>query len=112
MRLVGALEGLESVTEKLGIPVATAWSPDLLPTDHPYYCGRQGAIGTRAGNFTVQNADLLIVVGARMPIRQISYNWAAFARHAHKIQVDADRQKCHSPVSPIRAVFVFKGTNW
>ncbi len=97
LRLAGALEVLEGVTQKLGIPVATAWSPDLLPTDHPYYCGRQGAIGTRAGNFTVQNADLLIIVGARMPIRQISYNWAAFARHAHKIQVDADPAELAKP---------------
>ena len=97
VRLAGGLEILERVTARLGVPVATAWSPDLLPTDHPYYCGRQGAIGTRAGNFTVQNADLLIIVGARMPIRQISYNWSAFARHAHKIQVDADPAELAKP---------------
>lgn len=82
VRLAGGLETIEKVAAQLGIPIATAWTPDLLPTDHPCYCGRQGSIGTRAGNFTVQNADWLLIVGARMCIRQVSYNWPAFARHA------------------------------
>jgi acetolactate synthase-1/2/3 large subunit len=97
VRIAGALDQLELLADRLGIPVATAWSPDLLPTDNPYYCGRQGTIGTRAGNYTVQNSDLLIIVGARMPIRQISYNWSAFARHAHKVQVDADPAELEKP---------------
>ena len=52
--------------ERLGIPVTTAWTHDLIATDDPHFCGRQGTIGTRAGNFTVQIADLLLVVGARL----------------------------------------------
>lgn len=97
VRLADALDDVEVAASTLGIPVVTAWSPDLIASDHPNYCGRQGAIGTRAGNFTVQNADLLLIVGARMPIRQISYNWSAFARHAHKIQVDIDPAELAKP---------------
>ncbi len=82
VRIAGALDVLEETAKSLGIPIATAWLPDLLPSDSPYYCGRQGTIGTRAGNFTVQNADLVLIVGSRMAIRQISYNWKSFARHA------------------------------
>jgi acetolactate synthase-1/2/3 large subunit len=99
VRIAGGLETLERVAAELGIPVATAWLPDLMPSDSPYYCGRQGTIGTRAGNFTVQNSDLLIIVGSRMAIRQISYNWKAFARHAYKIHVDADPAELSKPTS-------------
>ena len=59
--------------EKLQIPVVTAWNAhDLVSDDNPYFCGRPGTIGTRGGNFIVQNADLLLVLGCRCNIRQIS----------------------------------------
>ena len=99
VRLAGALDVLDELAPKLGIPIATAWIPDLIASDSPYFCGRQGTIGTRAGNFTVQNADLLLIVGSRMAIRQISYNWKAFARHAYKIHVDADPAELNKPTS-------------
>ena len=40
VRLAGALDLLE-IADVLKIPVATAWTPDLLSTENPYYCGRQ-----------------------------------------------------------------------
>jgi acetolactate synthase-1/2/3 large subunit len=99
VRLAGALDLLEEIAGLLKIPIATAWTPDLLPTDNPYYCGRQGTIGTRAGNFTVQNADFVLILGARMGIRQVSYNWKSFARYAYKIQVDVDPAELAKPVA-------------
>jgi acetolactate synthase I/II/III large subunit len=99
VRLAGALDLLEQIAALLKIPIATAWTPDLLPTDSPYYCGRQGSIGTRAGNFTVQNADFVLILGSRMAIRQVSYNWKSFARYAHKIQVDVDPSELNKPTS-------------
>ena len=54
-------------------------------------------MGDRAGNFAVQNADVLLVLGCRLHIRQISYNWKAFARHAYKIQVDIDEAELSKP---------------
>jgi acetolactate synthase-1/2/3 large subunit len=99
VRLAGALDLLEEIAALLKIPIATAWSPDLLPTDNPYYCGRQGSIGTRPGNFTVQNADLVLILGSRMCVRQVSYNWKSFARYAYKIQVDVDPAELSKPIS-------------
>jgi acetolactate synthase I/II/III large subunit len=53
----------------------------------------------------VQNSDVLLVVGSRLNIRQISYNWPSFARHAFKIQVDVDRAELEKPtVHPDLAV--------
>ena len=32
-----------------------------------------------------QSADFLLVLGSRLNIRQVSYNWATFARAAFKV---------------------------
>lgn len=98
VRLAGALDPLRACAERLNVPVATAWTAiDALATDHPLYAGRPSTIGDRGGNFTVQNSDLLLVVGSRLNIRQVSYNWRAFARHAYKVQVDVDPWELRKP---------------
>jgi len=97
IRHAGAVEIFDTVIRKLGIPVTTAWTHDLIASDDPLFCGRPGTIGERAGNFTVQNSDTLLVIGSRLNIRQVSYNWQAFARHAYKIQVDVDAAELNKP---------------
>ena len=97
VRLAGAVDLFRLLAERLEIPVTTAWTHDLIPSDHPLFCGRQGTIGTRPGNFTVQNADFVLIVGSRMCIRQISYNWESFARAAYKVQVDVDAAELAKP---------------
>jgi acetolactate synthase-1/2/3 large subunit len=97
VRLADAIPEFQELAERLQVPVTTAWTHDLLPSNHPLYCGRQGTIGTRAGNFVVQNADLLLIVGSRLCIRQISYNWSSFAREAFTVQVDVDAAELDKP---------------
>ena len=97
IRIAGAGEVLLKLAERLQVPVATAWTHDILPSDHPLFAGRPGTIGTRAGNFVVQNADLVIILGSRLNIRQVSYNWSSFARNAKKIWVDIDEAEFHKP---------------
>lgn len=100
-----AVAEFESVIRRLGIPVTTAWTHDLIASDDPLFCGRPGTIGTRAGNFTVQNADLVLILGSRLNIRQVSYNWQAFSPRAFKIQVDIDPAELKKPtVKPDMAV--------
>ena len=98
VRLAGALEEFEAVIRRLRIPVVTAWTHDLIASDDELFCGRPGTIGERAGNFTVQNSDVLLVLGSRLNIRQTSYNWASFARFATKIQVDVDAAEFSKPM--------------
>jgi acetolactate synthase-1/2/3 large subunit len=99
IRLAGALEEFQKVIELLGVPATTAWSHDVIHYTHPQYIGKQGSIGDRAGNFAVQNADLVLIVGSRMPIRQVSYNWENFAPDAYKIQVDIDPAELAKPIA-------------
>ncbi|HEV2043771.1 MAG TPA: thiamine pyrophosphate-dependent enzyme, partial [Sphingomicrobium sp.] len=57
--------------------------------------------GDRAGNFAVQKSDLLLVLGCRLNVRQISYNFAAFAPDAKKIMVDVDAAELAKPTLSI-----------
>lgn len=98
VRIAGATNLFRNVVSKLGIPVATAWNHDVIETADPCFCGRAGSIGDRAGNFTVQNSDVLLVIGSRLNIRQVSYNWENFARHATKIIVDVDPAELAKPI--------------
>ncbi len=97
VRLAGATETFRAVAARLALPVTTAWTHDLLSSDDPRWCGRPGTIGDRAGNFVVQSSDTLLVLGSRLNIRQIGYDWASFAEHAYKIQVDIDGAEMDKP---------------
>jgi acetolactate synthase I/II/III large subunit len=106
VRIAGAIEVFNAVKDKLRIPVTVArTAQDTVSSDDPFYCGRPGIDGERAGNFTVQNAETLVVIGSRLSIRQVGYDWKSFARHAFKIQVDVDPVELNKPtVKPDMAV--------
>jgi acetolactate synthase-1/2/3 large subunit len=98
IRLAGAIDIFEKVIRKLGIPVTTAWTAhDTMASDDPLYCGRPGTLGDRPGNFTVQNSDVLLIIGCRVNVRQSSYSWTDFADKAFKIQVDIDPAELDKP---------------
>jgi acetolactate synthase-1/2/3 large subunit len=102
IRFSGAYADFLELIEKLQIPVVTAWNAhDVLWDDHPLYCGRPGTIGNRGGNFVVQKSDLLLILGCRLNIRQISYNWENFAPMAYKIMVDIDPGELLKPTLSI-----------
>ena len=90
VRLAGAIPAARQLAEALEVPVLTAWSHDVFANDHPLFSGRPGTIGTRAGNLALQACDLLLVIGSRLNIRQVSYNWAALAPLARIVMVDID----------------------
>jgi acetolactate synthase-1/2/3 large subunit len=108
VRTAGAVEDFRALAERLAIPVVTAWNAhDLMWEDHPLYAGRPSTVGDRAGNYAVQNSDLLISIGCRLNVRQIGYEFAAFAREAYKVVVDIDaielRKPTISPDLPVHA---------
>ena len=102
VRLAKVENLLLQMIEELGVPVCTAWTAhDLIPSDHRLYAGRPGSVGDRPGNFAVQNSDLLLVLGSRLNIRQVSYNWNSFGKNAFKIQVDVDEAELRKPTTKI-----------
>ncbi len=98
IRLSGGYDAFRSAAEKLNIPVVTYWNAvDLIEDDNPLYCGRAGNMGDRAGNWAIQNADLILAVGTRISIRQVGYNWKTWARAAQVIMVDIDKAEMKKP---------------
>jgi acetolactate synthase-1/2/3 large subunit len=98
VRASGQHDVFLKLIDKLRVPVVGGWNAyDIVWNDHPLYAGRPGTIGDRPGNFTVQNADLLLILGSRLNIRQVSYNWKSFAREAFKIWVEVDEPEMKKP---------------
>jgi acetolactate synthase-1/2/3 large subunit len=98
IRLSNQYENFLKLVSSLGIPTVTGWNAhDALPNFNECYAGRPGTVGDRAGNFTVQNSDLLIVLGSRLNVRQVSYNHKNFASRAYKIHVDIDQTELNKP---------------
>ncbi len=92
IRLSGAYDIYREVIERLGIPVVTYWNAiDLIEDDNPLYVGRAGNMGDRAGNWAIQNADVILAIGTRISIRQVGYNWQDWAHDAEVIMVDVDK---------------------
>ncbi len=108
IRLSGALNEFEELVSKLNIPVVTTMNGfDTVAEDNPNFVARIGTVANRAGNFTLQNADLVITVGSRNNIRQVSYNWENYAKNAKLVCVDIDQaeldKKTIKPVLKIHA---------
>lgn len=98
VRLSGQYERFLDLVTRWRIPVVTDFnSNDLVPSDHAVFVGGGGSLGTRAGNFAVQNADLVVSLGCRLGIRQVSYNWENFAPRARRVMIDVDEAELDKP---------------
>lgn len=82
---------VRKLADLLKIPVLLTWkSMDMLPEDYPWFAGRPGSVASRGANFTQQNSDCILVVGARLDMPQIAFSHKNFARAARKVLVDVD----------------------
>lgn len=91
IRLSGAKDAFRKFVDYARVPVLLTWSGiDLLDDNNDYYFGRFGLYGQRAANFIVQNADTVIVLGSRLALPQVGYDFSQFARGAKIIVVDID----------------------
>ena len=91
IRIAKAISEFFDLLSVMKVPVLSTFNGyDIIASDHPLFAGRIGTIGTRSGNFALQNSDLIISIGSRNNIRQVSYNWEFFGRLAKKIVVDID----------------------
>ena len=62
------------------IPIMTTWNAtDLVPSDNKMFVQRPGAFAERAANFNIQNCDLYISIGSRLPYMVTGYNKKDFA---------------------------------
>ncbi|MDE5907431.1 MAG: thiamine pyrophosphate-binding protein [Lachnospiraceae bacterium] len=94
LRTAEALEIFHSLCNKWNIPVVAAKSlADIMPNGDKNYFGNFGINGGRAGNFIVQNADCLLVLGCRLAFGHIGFNYELFSPNSIKIVVDVDNEE-------------------
>lgn len=108
IRTAGVYDKFLKLVDRLNIPVVTTFdSIDLISDDNPLYAGRAGDVGNRYGNWAIQNSDLIITIGNRLGIRQVSYAVDTWARKAFVIMVHEDPIELLKPVVhvelPVRA---------
>jgi acetolactate synthase-1/2/3 large subunit len=91
VRLSGALDEILELGKLLKVPMFPTWNAlDIICSDYEYYGGRIGTYGGKGRNFGIQNSDLLLAIGSRIPGRITGGNINSFARGAKKYMVDVD----------------------
>jgi acetolactate synthase I/II/III large subunit len=112
VRLAGAADRFVRFAECLGVPVLTTWlGLDLIGDDHPLHFGRPGGIAPRGANFTLQNCDCLVIIGARLDMALTAYSHERLARAATKVMVDVDRAEIRKMKTEIHLPIVTDAAN-
>lgn len=92
IHLSKAEKNIELLLKRIKIPVLTSWNAsDLVNFNDETYIGRAGLFGDRASNFTIQNSDLIFVIGSRLSQPQVGYNLSNFAINSKIIYLDIDK---------------------
>ena len=80
-----------NLADEFNIPIVTTKNGfDIVANDNRLLAGRIGINGQRAANIAVQNADLIIALGARLPLVTVGYETNLFGKNAKKVLVDVD----------------------
>jgi len=91
IHLAGREEAMSLFLERVGWPTLLTWgAADLLDNNSVVRVGTFGTHGTRLGNFTVQNADLIVSIGSRMDTKATGSPVTTFAPGAKIVMFDVD----------------------
>jgi acetolactate synthase I/II/III large subunit len=89
------IDEFREFVNKYKIPVVyTSSGSSILGSEYKFSIGSVGSQGcSREGAFTVQNSDLLLVLGSRLNSLTIGSDTEKFARNAKKIIIDIDKEE-------------------
>lgn len=91
IRAGAATNEFRGLVDRLGVPVVNSlMGVDALPFAHPLRVGMIGTYGNRWANIALARADLLLVLGSRLDIRQTGADTQAFAADRPIHHVDCD----------------------
>lgn len=97
-RWADAMDGWLQQADRVGIPCVSTLMGHERVVARGNYFNMIGSYGNREANWAVQNCDLLIVLGARLDVRQTGSDVEDFARHARVIQIDIDPAQLNNRV--------------
>lgn len=98
-RWADAMDPWLAVADQLNIPYVSTLLGHERVVARKNYFNMVGSYGNREANWAVQHCDLLIVVGARMDVRQTGANLGDFARNAKVVQIDLDPAQLNNRVT-------------
>ena len=90
--------------DNLGIPYVSTLMGHERVVARSCYFNMIGSYGNREANWAVQNCDLLIVIGARLDVRQTGADLEDFARQAKVVQIDIDLKQLNNRVQADLAI--------
>ena len=94
VKLSNSVHKIKKLISKYNLPFSLTWNAsDIIESNNKFYCGRPGAFAERGANFIVQNCDLFLSIGSRLPYMVTGYNSKDFARNAYRITVDIDESE-------------------
>lgn len=93
-----AAGALRALAERERIPVATSLlGVGAIPSDHELALGYVGHTGTAWANRALDSCDALLVVGARLDVRQTGTRTERFASGARIARIDVDAGELAAP---------------
>ena len=99
IRQANAVEEFKHFITTYNIPyVSTYGARDYFDHSHNLNVGTVGIKGSRAGNFAMQNADVLLVLGSSLGTSVTGYDSNQFNRRAIKIVVDVDKEELNKDI--------------
>ena len=102
IRQSGLVDEFVEFVEKYNIPyVSTYGARDYTANEHPLSIGAVGQRGSRAGNFAMQNADLLLILASSLNASVVGYDPKQFAPASVKVLVDTDWNELHKNIVKI-----------
>ena len=92
VRLSNTYDKLDHFLKKTNIPVVTGphSGVDVVDNTLKNYCGRIGILGQLTSNQIVQECDLILCLGSRLPVKMTGYNIPEFSPKSKKVIVDVD----------------------
>lgn len=92
VKAANAVSLFRAFTKTLNIPVvSTCFANDALEYENPLFVGHPGVKGDRAGNFAIQDCDLLLSIGNSFHVTTTGYEIELFSPGSFKIMVDLDQ---------------------
>lgn len=94
VELAGRQQEMVDWLQKTRTPFVASWSAlNIFDHNMPNYLGHFGVYGNRGGNYVIQNADRILVLGSRLDNRQTSGNVDNFAPNARLMALDIDGEE-------------------
>jgi len=83
---------IKQIIKKLKIPtLTTQLGKAAIEYENNFFIGHTGPKGDRAGNFAVQNSDLILILGSSLHSQTIGWEHDKFSPNSFKIQIDPDK---------------------